>query len=69
LGILDLPAWVVVQANQYASDHNKTPLPFVVYRGMERREIIPMVRVGAGCSPTRRETGGKLFVKIGRGTT
>ena len=48
-GVSDTPAWVVVQANQYARDHGKTP--FVIYQGawnvMTRafeQEIIPMAR-------------------------
>ncbi|KAJ3872295.1 Aldo/keto reductase [Lentinula edodes] len=66
LGISDAPAWVVAQANQYASDHGKTP--FVVYQGkwniMDRsfeRDIIPMARsMGLALAPWSVLARGKL---------
>ncbi|KAF8832859.1 NADP-dependent oxidoreductase domain-containing protein [Lentinula edodes] len=66
LGISDAPAWVVSQANQYASDHGKTP--FVVYQGqwniMDRsfeRDIIPMARsMGMALAPWSVLARGKL---------
>ncbi|KPI38183.1 putative aryl-alcohol dehydrogenase AAD14 [Cyphellophora attinorum] len=49
LGISDTPAWIVAIANEYATNHGKTP--FSIYQGrwnvMRRdfeREIIPMAR-------------------------
>jgi len=66
LGISDSSAWIVVQANQYAKDHGKTP--FVVYQGkwnvMDRsfeRDIIPMARsLGLALAPWSVLASGKL---------
>ncbi|KAJ3995601.1 Aldo/keto reductase [Lentinula boryana] len=66
LGISDTPAWIVARANQYATDHGKTP--FVVYQGkwsiMDRsfeRDIIPMARsMGLALAPWGVLARGKL---------
>lgn len=66
LGVSDTPAWVVAAANQYATDHGKTP--FVIYQGawnvMERsfeRDIIPMARTyGLALAPWNVLAAGKL---------
>ncbi|KAK0449027.1 NADP-dependent oxidoreductase domain-containing protein [Desarmillaria tabescens] len=66
LGISDTPAWIVSQANQYATDHGKTP--FVVYQGrwsiLDRsfeRDIIPMAKLlGLALCPWAVLGGGKL---------
>lgn len=49
LGISDTPAWIVAEANTYATSHGKTP--FCIYQGRWNvllrdfeREIIPMAR-------------------------
>ncbi|KAJ3730081.1 Aldo/keto reductase [Lentinula guzmanii] len=66
LGVSDTPAWIVARANQYATDHGKTP--FVVYQGkwsiMDRsfeRDIIPMARsMGLALAPWGVLARGKL---------
>ncbi|KZV97479.1 arylalcohol dehydrogenase [Exidia glandulosa HHB12029] len=66
LGVSDAPAWIVSQANQWASDHGKTP--FSVYQGawnvMDRafeRDIIPMARQwGMALAPWNVLAAGKL---------
>ncbi|KZV88884.1 arylalcohol dehydrogenase [Exidia glandulosa HHB12029] len=66
LGVSDTPAWVVSQANMWATLHGKTP--FSVYQGawnvMDRsfeRDIIPMAREwGMALAPWNVLAGGKL---------
>ncbi|KAK7049180.1 putative aryl-alcohol dehydrogenase [Favolaschia claudopus] len=66
LGISNTPAWIVSRANQYATDHSKTP--FVIYQGkwnvLDRsfeREIIPMCRsMGLALAPWNVIGGGKF---------
>ncbi|ESK89649.1 arylalcohol dehydrogenase [Moniliophthora roreri MCA 2997] len=66
LGVSDVPAWIVSQANYYAKAYGKTP--FVVYQGkwsvLDRsfeRDIIPMARsLGLALAPWGVLGSGKL---------